>query len=32
LGSLWFSRQLPALRTIVREIYERKGIIKRIEN
>jgi MFS family permease len=32
LGSLWFSRQLPALRKIVREIYERKGIIKVIEN
>jgi MFS family permease len=31
LGSLWFSRQMPALRTIVREIYERKGIIKAVE-
>jgi MFS family permease len=27
LGSLYFSRQLPALSKIVREIYHRKGII-----
>lgn len=27
VGSLLFARQLPALRAIVREIYERKGII-----
>lgn len=27
VGSLLFARQLPALRGIVREIYERKGII-----
>jgi MFS family permease len=32
LGSLWFSRQLPALRKIVREIYERKGIIKAVDS
>jgi MFS family permease len=32
LGSLWFSRQLPALRKIVREIYERKGILKPVES
>jgi MFS family permease len=32
LGSLWFSRQLPALKKIVREIYERKGIIKPINS
>lgn len=31
LGSLWFSRQLPGLRKIVREIYERKGIIKSVD-
>jgi MFS family permease len=27
LGSIFFSRQLPALRTIMRPIYEQKGII-----
>lgn len=32
LGSLWFSQQLPALRKIVREIYERKGIIKAVDS
>lgn len=28
LGSLFFSRQLPALKEIVYEIYRQKGIIK----
>ncbi len=27
LGSIYFSRQLPALKKIVYKIYERKGII-----
>jgi MFS family permease len=32
LGSFFFSRQLPALKKIVYEIYERKGIIKVVES
>jgi MFS family permease len=31
-GSIFFSRQLPALKKIVHEIYLRKGIIKSINN
>ena len=32
LGALFFIRQFPELRTIVRKIYEQKGIINYVEN
>ena len=32
LGALFFIRQFPELRTIVRKIYEQKGIISYVEN
>lgn len=32
LGSIYFSRKLPALKKIVYKIYERKGIITSVES